>query len=148
MANHEPVCIALLLCDQVIEDRTTNNKSFIGTFNQIQVTGVPSIHPRFSVVVSVTDGLGPKHPLKVQILRTDEDHGEVCDFQVNANLNLKDPLEVTDVIFNVVNFPIKSVGPYLIRVTLGESKALYQRAFRVIQRTPNVSPEPPHRTRD
>ena len=148
MATHQPVCIALLLCDQVIEDRTTNNKSFIGTFNQIQVAGVPAIHPRFSVVVSVTDGLGAKHPLKVQILRTDEDLGEVCDFQVNANLNLKDPLEVTDVIFNVVNFPIKSVGPYLIRVTLGESKALYQRAFRVIKRAPNAGPEPPFQTRE
>ena len=148
MATHQPVCIALLLCDQVIEDRTTNNKSFIGTFNQIQVAGVPALHPRFSVVVSVTDGLGPKHPLKVQILRTDENHSEVCDFQYDANLNLKDPLEVTDVVFNVVNFPIKSVGPYLIRVTLGESKALYQRAFRVIKRAPNASPEPPHFTRD
>jgi hypothetical protein len=139
MNAHEPVCVALVLCDQVIEDRTTHNKSLIGTFNQIHVPRLPALHPRFSVVASVTDGIGD-HPLQLQIIHGQPDGSEVVDFQVGAKLHLKDPHDTTDVVFNVVNFPLRTLGCYVVRVTLGERGAIHQRTFRVSQSTRKSEP--------
>ena len=96
---------------------------------------VPVIHPRFSIVVSVTDGRG-EHPVQIEILHDDDEKGEVSDFKITGRLRMTDPLEVSDAVFNVVNYKITSLGRRTIRVTLGENGMIYQRAFQVIRGQP------------
>ena len=52
------MCVALIICDDVIEDRRTGNKSLIGLFNGIGAGQLPAVHPRMYLVASVTSGSG------------------------------------------------------------------------------------------
>ena len=53
-----PFCIAIVICNEVIEDKTTSNKTLVSIFNTIGTPGVPCQHPRMYVMASLTDGRG------------------------------------------------------------------------------------------
>ena len=53
-----PSGLAIVVCDQIIEDKATNKKSLIGIFNNIASQTFPCRHPQLSVFVSLTEGHG------------------------------------------------------------------------------------------
>ena len=53
-----PKCLAMLLCDYLILDAETHNKSLIGIFNRVQAAKFPVRHDRMHVFVALTDGHG------------------------------------------------------------------------------------------
>lgn len=53
-----PIALGLTLCDYVIVEERTKKVSLIGTFTGIAMEQFPSVAPPFSVVATVTDGLG------------------------------------------------------------------------------------------
>ena len=53
-----PIGLAIVVCDQIIEDKLTGKKSLIGIFNQIGTNNFPCRHPQMCVFVSLTEGRG------------------------------------------------------------------------------------------
>jgi len=45
-----PLGLALVVCDQIIEDKLTHKKSLIGIFNQIATPSFPCRHARMAVL--------------------------------------------------------------------------------------------------
>ncbi len=69
----KPKYLAMLLCDYLIMDAETRNKSLIGIFNTINAAKFPVRHDRMHVFVALTDGHGVySASLKVKNARGEE----------------------------------------------------------------------------
>lgn len=126
MSFPKPTCLALILCDYVIEDKLTNNKSLIGLFNRIHAHQLPAVHPRMCVVVSLTNGRG-KMPIRLRIASLINDE-EI--FQATGEVTFNDPLAVCDLVFDLRQIPFKTEGAYSITVFY-ENIPLIERRFIV-----------------
>ena len=135
MPTPAPICLSIILCDQVIEDKRTHNKSFINCFNQIWTTEVPVFHPLMYIVVSLTECQGPQR-LEVEIAR-DTAEGEHSILRMQGELNAPDPLEVVDLVLEVRGFPVQAFGKHTIRAkSAPEGEILCQRHFTVCRARP------------
>ena len=127
-----PRLVALLLCNTVIEDIRTRNKSFIGCFNAITVSKVPFRMPLLSLVVALTECRGEQEVL-VTICCDDGNEKVEKPFELNATLQSDNPLGVVELIFELHGFPINKIGKYTIRVTSKDkSQTIGYRDFQVI----------------
>ena len=58
MMNEIPMGLALLVCDNIIQDKQTNKRSLIGLFDRLYTKNLPCVHPSLSIFVSLTSGKG------------------------------------------------------------------------------------------
>jgi hypothetical protein len=112
--SENPTCIALLLCDQMIDDRRSNNKSYIGVFNAIYAQTLPCTHPRLCVLVSLTNMIGI-HELTLTI----KSPSDQKIFEAKTNADAVDPLQVVDLVFEILGFPINETGTFFIDAFCG-----------------------------
>ena len=125
-----PICLSIILCDHVIEDVRTHNKSFINTFNQIWTADVPAHHPIMYVVVSLTE-CHRSQQIEVEFAR-DTEEGERVLIQMQGEFNTPDPLEVMDLVLEVRNFKVEAFGKHTIKVkAMPEGDIICQRHFTV-----------------
>lgn len=127
-AFQKPKCLALMLCDTVLEDQRTHNKSLISLFNTISALKFPAIHARLSIMVSLCGGRG-KVPIKVQ-LSSLEENKEI--FSANGEAVFNDPLGVMDLVLDLRSVQFKHPGVYAISVYCG-SDLIAERRFNAIQ---------------
>ena len=105
----KPKCLAMLLCDYVIVDAETRNKSLIGIFNRINASKYPVRHDRMHVFVALTDGHGEyKASLKVKNSRGEE------LLSLGGDVKMKDPLGVAELNFNIRGMVIPEPGRYFV----------------------------------
>ena len=128
MGSELPRCVALLLCDYVLEDKRTGNKSFIGAFNSIRGSKAPMRHDKMFVVVSLTNVLEPC-PITVRIVQPE---GSPL-LEMKGEIRADSPLQVLDMILEFRGIVFPSVGQHSVEVTC-ESELLAMRQFEVTQR--------------
>lgn len=121
----KPVCVALILCNEVIEDKATNNKTLVGLFNTIGVQSLPAQHPKMSVLVALTNVVGTL-PLTVSFRSPEE--REILKFE--GQIESRDPLAVNDVVLQLNGFPLEETGTHRLDVFVG-SEHLVGRRFSV-----------------
>ena len=92
-----PMGLALLVCDNIIEDKHSGKKSLVGLFDRVQVASVPCTHPSMSVFVSLTGGRG-EYPCEVVCRHTDN---RTIAFSATGKVVLRDPRQVVDLIFRL-----------------------------------------------
>ena len=139
MAKPNPICLSIILCDMVIEDKRTNNKSYINTFNQIWVPRMPYHHPHMCVVISLTECMG-RHELAIEFSR-DTPEGEERLLELKGELNSPDPLAVVDLNFELRGFRIVGWGKYTIKAkALPDGTILGQRHFTAIKPPQKMPP--------
>jgi hypothetical protein len=126
-ARERPICVAIVICNEVIEDKRTNNKSLIGLFNSIVTTAFPAQHARMFVMVSLTDGRG-EWPLSLVIRGPS---GEPI-FQSDGKLRFDDPLAVLDIVAELRMLPLPEAGEYRLEVVCG-GELVASRRFNVVQ---------------
>jgi hypothetical protein len=127
MSNSDaPICVAVIVCNDVIEDKRTSNKSLIGLFNAINAPQLPVTHPRMNVIASITNANG-ELPISLKI--TAPSGAEVMKAEGSVPLN--DPLAVVDVVFEVNGLPIEELGTYMIDI-FSNSHHMGGRRFQVI----------------
>lgn len=99
----KPMGLAMIICDQVITEASTNKKSLIGTFNQISAANFPCVHPKFFVFVVLTGGHGK---VNAELSCMDESQGDVKCFGTSGPLEFKSPTDVVELVFglNAVHF--------------------------------------------
>jgi hypothetical protein len=114
--NHvAPQCLALVLCDAVIEDMRSRNKSLINMFNGILSNQVPVRHDKMCAFAAFTGGRGPV-PIALRLcydLDYEKDLlrlGGVVDFPVD------NPQAVVDLVFEVHGFVFPKFGQYTFEV--------------------------------
>ncbi len=105
----KPKCLAMLLCDYVILDAETRNKSLIGIFNRINASKFPVRHDRMHVFVALTDGHG-KYSASLKVKNSSG--GEVLS--LGGNVDMKDPLGVAELNFAIRGMVIPEPGRYFV----------------------------------
>ena len=131
MTQIKPICVAVIVCESVIVDQETKNKTLVGIFNGIGCDSFPSYQPRMSVLVSLTDIRGTVD-FSIELLR-DNEEGESRIILLSGTLTSPNPVDVVDFVFNLINFPLKSAGVYTVRIAHKPSGAiLAQRNFKAI----------------
>lgn len=127
-----PVCQSIIVCEQVIEDKRTNNKSFVSVFNQLCASSVPFRRDRMVIVASLTECMGTQK-FVLEITKDTED-GEAVVMQLEGGFRSKDPLATLDFVFELMGIPFESFGKYTVRLkSLPEETILGQRHFMVAQ---------------
>ena len=120
--GERPMCVALVICDDVIEDRRTGNKSLIGLFNNISTAQFPALHPRMFLVASLTSGRGA-WPFSFRI--TAPSGRELMRMQ--DTVEFTNPLAVHDLVVEVRSLPIEEEGVYFVDLLVGETQTANRR---------------------
>ena len=123
-----PLGIAIVVCDQIIEDKLTGKKSLIGIFNQITAANFPCTHPRVSVFVCLTEGRGD-YGARLRIVH-DETETVVAD--LNGPIQFPDSNAVVELNFDLVGLTFPQAGLYSIEFYCDDALVL-ERRFNVIQ---------------
>ncbi len=140
-----PTLVALLICDQVIDDRLTNKKSAIGLFNAILVPRVPATIQQMVVMAALTELQGETN-VELRLIRDADNH---ILFSATETVSAPSPLATVDMVFALRGVKIETGGQYAIEL-LSEAALLGRRRFQVFQRRqqtqapaePDMPPDP------
>ena len=130
-----PVGIAIVICDQIIEDKLTGKKSLIGIFNQMATQNFPCRHPQVCVFVSLTEGRG-QCAARLRIVHDESDHVVA---EVNGNIQFPDVHMVVELNFNLVGLVFPNPGMYSIEFYCDDAIIL-ERRFTVSHVKPPQGP--------
>lgn len=132
-----PIGLAIVVCDQIIEDKLTNKKSLIGIFNQIATNQFPCRHPHMAVFVSLTEGRGA-YQARLKIVH-DESNQVVAD--VTGQIQFPDIHATVELNFNLVGMTFPEPGLYSIEFYCDDALIL-ERRFHVLHAQPPKGPPP------
>ena len=118
----KPRCIAIVICNEIIEDKRTNSKTLVSLFNQIYVHALPATHPRMFIFGSFSEGRG-EWPIGFRI--SDPEDKEIM--KVEGQAKFIDPLGVLDIVFEVRGLPIKRDGAHFVDVVIGGKQEVGRR---------------------
>jgi len=125
VGKDRPLCIAVILCNDCIEDKRTNNKTLVNLFNSITAPVLPASQPRLVVMASLTNGIG-RWPVSFSI-RTPSGKAMM---RVDGEAVFSDPLAVMDIVIAFNNLTFTEEGVYFVDV-LTDSYPLGNRRFTV-----------------
>jgi len=129
-----PTGLAIVVCDQIIDDKFTNKKSLIGIFNNIGSAKFPCCHPQLCVFVSLTEGRGD---CAARLRIVNEDTEEVVA-DVNGPIQFPDIHAVVELNFNLVGLVFPKPGLYSIEFYC-DADLVLERRFHVTE----VTAQPP-----
>jgi len=123
-ASERPISVALVICNEVIEDKRTNNKTLVGLFNGIIVHGLPAMHPRMFIMASLTCGIG-RWPLELRLVSPNNEP----ILKMNSVIDFTDPNAVNDMVLELRNIPLVEEGQYIVDVLAGTEPIAERRFF-------------------
>lgn len=104
----KPIVLAMVICDTVIEDRLTNKKTLIGTFNRIIISKIPCIHPCLNVFLALTEGIG-EYDGQLRCINVEEDKS-ILD--LGGKINFRDIKEIIEFNFELRGIVFPQFGEY------------------------------------
>ena len=125
MKPETPMGLALVLCDTIIEDRTTGKKSLIGMFDRLASSNFPCVHPHLAILVSLTSGKG-KYPCKITCTHVESD---AIAFQGEGEIELTHPHQVVDIAFNFHGVKFPKPGIYNLQFLVDDFPVMTRRVF-------------------
>jgi hypothetical protein len=128
--TESPICVAIVLCNEVIEDKRTNNKTLVGLFNVINTSQLPAVHPRMFVMASLTNLRGRQ---KIVFSLKNPNNEEFARIEGEAASD--DPLAVLDIVVELMGLPINFEGTHYIDI-LADNDLLSSRRFTVARIQP------------
>jgi len=128
MATEKPIGAAIVICDKVINESPSQNKTLVSTFNTIAAPKFPCAHERMSVYVALTNGQGKK---QVQLLLKQAGNTKEI-FQISANVDFANPNHVAELIFNIRRIIFTTPGVYAFEV-LADNEYIFESRFNVVQ---------------
>jgi hypothetical protein len=128
-----PICVALVICDVIVEDKRSGNKTLVGLFNSIVAPQFPAVHPRMFLMASLTSGRGT-WPFTFRI--TAPSGRELLRMEEAARF--VDPLAVHDVVVELRNLPLEETGVHFVDLMLMDLPVANRR-FTVQTESPSPS---------
>ena len=122
-----PIGIALIICDRVITDAATQEKTLVSTFNQVSAPSFPCIHPRMTIFVSVTNGRGTTD---AAIKCVNESEQGKTVFGMKGVIPFTDPNHVVEMSFQFNNVTFVKPGLHCIEF-LCNGELILQSRFKV-----------------
>jgi len=120
-------CLAIIICEGVVEDARSHNKCILNLFNAIWAAGVPVTQDRFTVFVTLT-GIHGELPVRLTLGQDGEEPVATIDGTVKA----ESPRGVADLVLNMRSVPLKAFGEYVVNVEVGD-EIIGTRRVQVIQ---------------
>ncbi|MCK5450380.1 MAG: hypothetical protein KAI70_01295 [Candidatus Omnitrophica bacterium] len=137
----KPIVNAMLVCDKVITEAGTNKKSLIGIFGNINAFKFPCVHHFLSVYIKFTDANG-RYKFRLEL--TDlENNTSVGKSEIPKEVNVNNPLETHDLVFNLVGIRFTHPGKYEFRI-FANDEVFGQKTFIAHEAKP-VKPNHPER---
>jgi hypothetical protein len=102
----KPIGVAIIICDKVITEQGTGNKTIVSIFNTIGSPSFPCLHHKMSIYVAMTNATGIKQVNLILKFGDDE------KIKVGGKINFPAPDAVVEVIFNLVGVPFAEPGLY------------------------------------
>jgi uncharacterized protein DUF6941 len=125
-----PVCVATIVCNEVIEDKRSGNKTVVGIFNAIGTTQLPATHPRMTVLASVTNA---DREIDVTLVLRGPEGKEML--RAEAKVPARGPGDIVDLLFELNNLTFNEHGDYIFEVWY-EGRTIGARRFMVIDHRP------------
>ncbi len=136
-AKPPPSGLAIVICDQIIEDKHTHKKSLIGIFNQIAAPQFPCRHPRMCVFISLTEGRGQ---CEARLRIVHEETGNTIG-ELKGQIQFADIHTVAEINFDLVGIQFPQPGLYSIEFYCDDNLVL-ERRFHVLKINPPKGPPP------
>jgi len=122
--TEKPIGVAIIICDRVITEAGTGNKTIVSTFNNIGTKSFPCIHSNMSVFVALSNSTGVK-PINL-LLKL----GDKILIKVGGKVNFPDRNAVVEIIFNLVGVPFFEAGVYCFEIYADE-EYIFESRFNV-----------------
>ena len=119
-----PVVLTLLLCEKVIVDARTQQYSLVGLVSNVNASRFPVRSPNLCIFTEVTGGHGVT-TLMVKIIDVDEKREPVV--KVELQLNLENPLAVTQFVFGMPPLVFPKPGDYRLQAISSGARLLEKR---------------------
>jgi len=131
----QPQCLALIVCDLVIEDQRSGNKSLIGLFNTITAQALP-VGKRLYVFLSI----GGMDHLVPFTLRLQGPLGQLAEMNMQpSGEKAVGPEVVHDIVIEIPNLQLPQAGAY--NFELWQEKTLMaKRGFSLVIQSPPKGP--------
>lgn len=114
----------MIICDRVITDAATHEKTLVSTFNQIFARAFPCVHPRMTIFVAVTNGRGPT---EAEIKCVNESDENTPVFGMKGMVPFSDPNHVVEMSFQFNNVPFPKPGLHCIEFFCDQELVLQSR---------------------
>jgi hypothetical protein len=112
--HYKPVLQALVLADHVYVDVQTGKKVIAGTFNELQADGFPNQFPRATYAYLCLSDL--RRPSDLDLKYVDLANGEVLMQLDGVPITAESPLDSTELIVEVPEFPMPHPGTFALEV--------------------------------
>lgn len=136
MSKEIPIGVALIVCDRVITDAATQEKTLVGTFNQLNSISFPCICPRMTVFVGVTNGRGS---IETEIRCVNESEQNAIVFGMKGIIPFNNPNDVIEMGFQFNNIQFPKAGQHAIQLFC-EGELILQRRFNLLTIKPPNQP--------
>jgi hypothetical protein len=127
MSKEIPMGVALMLCDRVITDAVTQEKTLVATFSQLHSMAFPCMHPRLTVFVAVTNGKGA---IDTEVRCINETEQNSVVFAMKGMIQFNHPNDVVEMGFQFNNLVFNKPGLHSIQF-LCEGELVLQRRFQL-----------------
>lgn len=124
----KPIGIALIICDDIIEDRLTGKKSLIGIFNRIASEKFPVRHNKMKIFLSICDAKG-KYDTELKIV---EESSHKTIISTHSPLEVNNPGHTIEMNITFLNVLFPKPGLYSIEFHCN-GEIVLQRRFMVEQ---------------
>jgi len=111
-----PTVVAMLVCDQIINEEGTNKKSLIGVFDNFFSLTFPGVLPRLAVYVKMADA-GGDYFFKLRIVKL-KDEALIAEVGIQARFH--DITQYGELALNLPPMPIPEPGKYEIQLYSGD----------------------------
>ena len=115
-SSDAPLCVAIVLCNEIIEDKRTSNKTLVGLFNSVGVSALPATHPRLFLLASLTN---LREDLPVSLSVRSHTGRELLRVE-GAVSSGGDPLAVVDLVLEVLGLTVQEEGVHFVDVLSGD----------------------------
>ncbi len=133
-----PVVLTLLLCEKVIVDARTQQYTLVGLVSNVNTTRFPVRSPSLCIFAEVTGGHGLT-ALTVRIVDVDEEREPVV--KLDLDVNLEDPLAVTQFVFGMPRLIFPEPGDYRLQAVSGGTRLLEKRVILREAKPPETAQE-------
>ncbi len=113
-----PVCLALVLCDTVIEDTRSHNKSLINMFNGVLTPAVPVRHDKMCAFAVFSGGRG-RVPIALRLCYDKDYEVDLLKLGGTVQFPQNDPNAVVDIVFEIRGFVFPKFGHYTFELVTG-----------------------------
>jgi hypothetical protein len=119
-----PVVLTLLLCEKVIVDARTQQYSLVGLVSNVNASRFPVRSPNLCIYTEVTGGHGVTG-MTVRIVDVDEKREPVV--KLDLEVNLENPLAVTQFVFGMPSLVFPEPGDYRLQALSAGARLLEKR---------------------